>query len=129
MKQKGTLRASVLLSLLLVSLTPAVKASAAVPALSAVADRAVVEAGGYVTVNITLSNNPPLSTLGMALGYDSGVLKYDSTSWSGRLIPAARSVFPLSAQTCFRPAAQWLPYGFRQWRTRIPYRLRSHCGK
>ena len=87
MKQKGTLRASVLLSLLLVSLTPAVKASAAVPALSAAADRAVVEAGGYVTVNITLSNNPPLSTLGMALGYDSGVLKYDSTSWSGSLSP------------------------------------------
>ena len=85
MKKKRMWPAAVLLGLLLAGPAPVTKAAAAVPYLSAAADRGAVQAGGYVTVTITLGNNPSLSTLGMALGYDGSILKYDSTSWSGSL--------------------------------------------
>lgn len=53
------------------------------PSLSASADAAGVEKGSFVNVRIDLSGNPSISTLGMALSYDSAVLSYDSVVWSG----------------------------------------------
>lgn len=57
--------------------------AAASPSLSASADVADVAAGDYVNINISLSDNPSVSTLGMALNYDRSVLNYDSTLWNG----------------------------------------------
>lgn len=53
------------------------------PSLYASADAAEVTAGDSVNVSIKLRDNPSVSTLGIALGYDKSVLKYDSISWSG----------------------------------------------
>lgn len=37
--------------------------------------------GDFVNVSVNLSGNPTISTLGVALGYDSSVLSYDNISW------------------------------------------------
>lgn len=57
--------------------------AAASPSLSASADAATVTEGSYVNISVNLNGNPSISTLGAALTYDSSVLKYDSSSWSG----------------------------------------------
>ncbi len=72
-----------LLALLFFSSIQPDAAYAASPALSASADAASAEEGSFVNISISLSGNPSFSTLGMALSYDSSILKYDSTSWSG----------------------------------------------
>ena len=56
--------------------------AAASPSLSASADAAGVSEGGYVNVSVNLSGNPSISTIGMALAYDSSVLRYESASWN-----------------------------------------------
>ena len=56
--------------------------AAASPSLSASADVAGVSEGGYVNVSVNLSGNPSVSTIGMALAYDSSVLRYESASWN-----------------------------------------------
>lgn len=53
------------------------------PSLSASANAARVSEGSYVNVSVNLSGNPTISTLGVALGYDSSMLSYDSISWGG----------------------------------------------
>lgn len=83
MKNKGNLLATLFITLLLTSIIPATVVNAASPSLSASADKASAANGDYVTINITLNNNPSLSTLGMSLSYDGSILQYDSTSWSG----------------------------------------------
>lgn len=55
----------------------------AAPSLSASADASTVIEGDYVNISVNLSGNPSISTLGVALSYDSSVLKCDSASWSG----------------------------------------------
>lgn len=56
--------------------------AAASPSLSASADAVGVSEGGYVNVSVNLSGNPSVSTIGMALAYDSSVLRYESASWN-----------------------------------------------
>lgn len=85
MKQSIKRLAAVAMSLLLAGMARPAPAYGAAPALSASADKGSAAKGEAVTVSIQLSNNPSLSTLGMALGYDSSVLTYESTSWSGGL--------------------------------------------
>lgn len=51
------------------------------PYLTAVSDAASVEKGEYIDINVTLKNNPVISTLGMTLQYDNSILQYDSSSW------------------------------------------------
>lgn len=73
-----------LVSLLLFCMMQICTAYAATsPSLYASADAAGASKGSYVNVSIKLRGNPSISTLGVALGYDSSVLKYDNTSWSG----------------------------------------------
>lgn len=60
-----------------------IAAADAAPSLSAVADVADATKGGYINVSVNLSGNPSISTLGIALNYDSGALSYDSVSWNG----------------------------------------------
>lgn len=55
------------------------------PQLSASADAAKADKGQTVKVTISLTGNPKISTLGMALGYDAGAFEYKSCSWSGSL--------------------------------------------
>lgn len=71
-----------LMALLFVCMAQVQTAYAASASLSASSDVADVAEGSYVNVSINLNGNPSISTLGMALGYDSSVLSYDSTSWS-----------------------------------------------
>lgn len=70
-------------SLLLYGLAQPGRVYAASPTLSASADTGSVKAGDYVNINVDLSNNPDISTFGAALNYDSSVLQYDSSTWSG----------------------------------------------
>lgn len=73
-----------IVSLLLLCMVQICTASAASSlSLYASADAAGVTKGDYVKVSIRLNGNPSISTLGVALSYDSSVLKYDDTSWSG----------------------------------------------
>lgn len=74
----------VLFSLLFICMlhVNSITASAA-PSLSASADKAGIAQGDYVSIDVSLKNNPQISTLGIALNYDSSILQYDSSSWSG----------------------------------------------
>lgn len=70
------------ITLLLICLVQVYTANAAAsPSLSTSADAASVAEGDTVNVSVKLSGNPTVSTLGVALGYDSSVLSYDSISW------------------------------------------------
>ncbi len=55
------------------------------PRLSASADAARADKGQTVKVQISLTGNPDISTLGMSLGYDADEFEYKSCSWSGSL--------------------------------------------
>lgn len=84
MRNKSKYFTCLLISLLFVCIIQINTVNAAAsPSLSASADTASVTEGGYVNVSVNLSSNPSISTLGIALNYDSSVLKYDSAAWSG----------------------------------------------
>ncbi len=82
MNKKKAAAAGLLCSLWMASMAHMQTVYAATPSLSASADTGSVAAGDYVNVNVELGSNPSISTLGAALGYDSSVLKYDSTQWN-----------------------------------------------
>lgn len=66
------------------AMTQRVSASGA-PQLSASADAAKADKGQTVKVKISLTGNPKISTLGMALSYDADSFEYKDCSWSGSL--------------------------------------------
>lgn len=68
----------------LLAMAQPVLASSA-PKLSASADAAKADKGQTVKVQISLTGNPKISTLGMSLGYDADAFEYKSCSWSGSL--------------------------------------------
>lgn len=73
----------ILLSMALACIFPGYWANAAsTPTLSASADAGSVAAGQTVNVKVSLSNNPAITTLGMALDYDSSVLQYAGSTWN-----------------------------------------------
>lgn len=73
----------VLLSMALVCIIPTCWAAAAsTPTLSVSADAGSAATGQTVNVNVSLSNNPAVTTLGMALDYDSSVLQYAGSTWN-----------------------------------------------
>lgn len=80
--KKKKFAAGLLAILLLAGTIQAETAYAASPSLSAAADAGSVAKGDYVNVDVKLSNNPSISTLGAALNYDGSVLKYDSSTWN-----------------------------------------------
>ncbi len=83
MSRNKSFAAGLAFSLLLYGLAQPSRVYAASPTLSASADTGSVKAGDYVNINVDLSNNPDISTFGAALNYDSSVLQYDSSTWSG----------------------------------------------
>ncbi len=83
MSRNKSFAAGLAFSLLLYGLAQPGRVYAASPTLSASADTGSVKAGDYVNINVDLSNNPDISTFGAALNYDSSVLQYDSSTWSG----------------------------------------------
>lgn len=54
----------------------------AAPSLSASASTSDLKKDDYVEVQVSLTENPSISTLGASLSYDSSVLKYDSSTWN-----------------------------------------------
>lgn len=83
MKRNKLFAAGLFCSLLLTGITQAnVSYVEAAPSLNASADTGSVSKGEYVNVDVNLGDNPSFSTLGASLGYDSSVLKYDSSTWN-----------------------------------------------
>lgn len=82
MGRKKILAAGLLCSLFLTGIIQRDTVYAASPSLSASADTGSVAQGDYVNIDVQLSNNPDISTLGAALNYDNNVLKYDSSTWN-----------------------------------------------
>lgn len=84
MKIKKKILISMLCSIFILGDMQALSVKAAAsPVLSASADKAGIQNGEYVTISISLKNNPGIVTMGATLTYDSSVLKYCSCSWSG----------------------------------------------
>ena len=83
MKRNKLFAAGLFCSLLFAGITQAnVSYAEAAPSLNASADTGSVAKGDYVNVDVNLGGNPSISTLGASLGYDSSVLKYDSSTWN-----------------------------------------------
>lgn len=58
--------------------------AAALPILSASADLTSATQNDIVFISVQLENNPDLSTLGIALHYDSSLLQYSGSTWSSQ---------------------------------------------
>ena len=73
----------IFLSLALACVFPRYWANAAsAPALSASTNSTGAVNGQTIDIKVNLSNNPAISTLGVALNYDSSILQYDSSVWN-----------------------------------------------
>jgi len=56
--------------------------AASAPSLSASADADSAVKGQTVNVKVKLNGNPGITTVGLTLDYDSGILKYDGSTWN-----------------------------------------------
>ena len=70
-------------AVLLMGFDPGISYAAAAPSLSAATESSNAVKGEPVYVSIQLENNPELTTLGLALNYDSSILTYKSSTWNG----------------------------------------------